>query len=426
MRTALSTPARTSLRSHAARLKRSDNRGQILMELVVAISIIAVVSFMSADILLSAFRSERSLRDRTMLIDNADLAKSWLVSKLQAADVPLPCNAGQSCTTPDLPGGAPGNTWKSLEFTADGVCYILALDLTTGQLNSQQGADCTQAQTSASTVVAQWVTNTDPNTTPLFTYWKNDPSTGAATQLTVDNTTNSQIAQATEIIVNLDTDRPNDFAKPYQRVMTFNLGGAFVSGDLPDNSVSTSKLANGAVTATKIADGAIGNANIAPGAIDSSKLTTNARTTYFSIPVVSGQAATITMSGSWASAASGTFRAGATLSDYCANYKTLQVRALFTVHNTGGGGVTPTLRLQQENSSGSSTGSLTSQLTTSSGAVGANSYATFASSWYTVIASGNCTGLSSDATGTYYYEPQANGASGSIDIVNAVLQLRYQ
>lgn len=396
------------------------------MELVIAIAIIAIVSFMSADILLSAFRSESSLRDRTMLIDNADLAKSWLVSKLQAADLPLPCNSGQSCSTPDLPSGAPGNTWKSLEFTSDGVCYILNLDLTTQQLESQQGADCTQAQTSATTVVSQWVTNSDPNSSPLFTFWKNDPTTGAPTQLSVDDTSNSQISQVTQIVVNLDTDRTNSYAKAYSRVMTFNLGGAFVSGDLPDNSVTTNKLANGAVTATKIADGSITNANIAPGAIDSSKLTTSARATYFGIPIVSGQTATINLTGSWAGAAGGAFRAGATLSDYCANYKTLQVRALFTVHNSSASSVTAQYRLQQENSSGASAGSLTSQMTSASGAVGPNSYATFASSWYTVIASGNCSGLSSDATGTYYYEPQADGASGSVDVINAVLQLRYQ
>jgi hypothetical protein len=416
------------------RYKRASlgQKGFMLMELIVSIALITVIGYLSSQVLISSFRSERQLRDKTMLSDQGDFLKTWLSSKLQQADSPLPCPAGSTGCVPGndpnmmLPAGADGNSFNSLEFMSNGICYILALDQATQVVTARQGsgantnAACNAAQGAPSTVIANWVTNSSTNA--LFVF-KNS----VGTTLSVDTTPASQISQATTVEVIPTIDRPGDSARPFSRDISFNLGGAFVPGAPPNGSITSNKLSTSAVTATKIADSAVSGSKIQTGAVTADKLDTNSRTAYFNIPLLVGSQDTWNIpSGAWYSPAnSAYYRAGVTMSDYCVVNKTLQGRAIFLIKGNAGVGLTLTGRINQMDNAGSAQTNGPFPITMGGGAaVPQGKYASITSGWAT-IDPGTC--VAGWLASTYYYQPEMQGTqSQNFQVVSALLQLRYQ
>lgn len=407
----------------AVRRLRSQ-RGFVLTEALVGMALIAIVAIVSSEMMISHFRSERQLRDRTMLIDNADALKTWLNSKLQAADLPLPG------TSAGLAG--PGNTYSSLEFTANGQCYILQLDATTKNVYAQQGSDCSQANAAPKKTIAQWVQNTTTSVDPLFQFYANF---GDSTPITpAPDNTNDSANQAHVIVINLRVNRPYDFVnQDYIRTMTMNLGGAFVAGDLPDNSVTTNKIVDGAVTSSKIADGSVSGTKLAAGAVTADKMDTNARTSFTSIPITA--AATTQWSqqsgDGWAAPATADAyrRTALTFADYCVAGKTLQARAAFMIYNNSGTALGLQTRLSELQMDGTTVQSASFLQSAVPGGtnVPANGYATITTSWVT-IDSGTCTapGLST----SYLMMPQVQvtsptGSAQSFYVPAVSVQLKY-
>jgi hypothetical protein len=428
---------RLLVRFYKANLRQ---KGFMLMELVVSIALITVIGYLSSEILISSFRSERQLRDKTMLTDQADYLKTWLSAKLQQADTPLPCPAGTGTGCTELPAGAPGNKFNSLEFVSSNYCYVLQLDQSDGTIAAGQSQHfvsdginqaCSEAQTEANSkdnVIAQYATNDSNNKLFIF---KSDQGN----VLDVDNDP-SQISNATTVEVDPIFDRTDGTAKAFNRDMTFNLGGAFVPGTPPDGSITQNKIATDAVTNTKIADGSVTSSKIQAGAVTADKLDTGSKTTYFNVPLMVGNTSQWTLSdGSFDPSPTGNapdsantpaayLRAGLMMMDYCVPNKTLQGRLLFSVKGNGGA-MTLTGQITQVDGSGTTQTNGPFPITMSSpGSIPAGTIASLASSWAT-IDSGTCTApwLST----TYYYQPQLQGTQGQpFVLVSAILQLRYQ
>lgn len=414
------------------------------MELVVSIVLITVVGYLSSEILISSFRSERQLRDKTLLTDQADYLKTWLDSHLQQADSPLPCPAGTGTGCTELPSGAPGNTFHSLEFISNNYCYLITLDQSVGVIYAGQStqtvssggvsAACGQAQTEALTtkdnVVAQYVTNDSNN--KLFTF---KSSTGSVLAVDSDPT---QISNATAVEVTPIFNRPNSLASSYSRDITYNLGGAFVPDSPADGSITSNKIASSAVTGSKIADGSITSSKLQSGAITADKLDSGSKTAYLDIPLIDSNTSQWTLPDTTNfyptssttpdgnSTPSAVFRAGAKMGDYCVANKTLQGRLLLTI-NSGGSSLTLTPQITQYDASSNSQTNGPFPYTGSPASIAAGQIGLISTGWFTVD-TGTCT--ASWLNNTYFYMPQVEASAGSsgqpFTLVSAVLELRYQ
>lgn len=376
-------------------------RGYMLLEMVIAMSILATTALLSADILISTFRSEHQLRDRAALIDNSDMAKTWLAAKLQPAALPLE-----------------EGDWNRVMFRSGPDCVILELDDTTKLLEGRQGATCPDAEMAPAITIAQWVSNTEED--PLFVF-KND--NGDVLEPT------AQLSQATKIEMRLLADRDSDLTTAYRREMTYDLGGAFVSGELADNSVTTLKIQDGAITTDKIADSAISGTKIANGAVTASKLSSDAKKTTFNFVLTAADSTSwsIDQVGTWwAPSASSYSRSGLVLGDYCISGKTLELRGVFLVYNPQASGLGLRFKLVKAPVAGTPVSDAGAMDPPSGVNVSASTYNQLTTPWVTV----NCAG--SGVNDPQIYWAQATAASTSpvstglnFNVPNVTLQLRY-
>jgi prepilin-type N-terminal cleavage/methylation domain-containing protein len=137
------------------RLRLRSERGTTLVEVIVAMVILAVMLSFATDIYLSNARAQRRLQEWIGMIDQSDLAKTWVANYLQAADAPLLASSA-----------------TAIEFTAGGHCYTLSLNTTNKTIDQQANASstCVGIGSVTPSPVASWVDNAGTSGDPLFTF----------------------------------------------------------------------------------------------------------------------------------------------------------------------------------------------------------------------------------------------------------------
>ena len=383
--------------------------GFALIELLVAILIFSIVIGMATELFISNLRSTSRLQQQIQILDTSDTAKSWITSYLAAADYP-----------------PYSGDWQTLEVTSNGNCYQIALDTSTNELLGRSSSDCSTVSSQTPTVLAQGVQNTETHPLFIFKDGAGDPVPAASGH--TDATVFPDVSQAKQVEVQMVLSNPSDSTiAPQTRTLVYTLGGVYLANQYGPNSIGSSQIVDGSVTNQKIAAGAINGSDFADGSVGIDKLTSGARASDVSFPIITGDGGTwsVSSTSSWDTGPNDAFtRVGVTLGDYCVEGKTLQARGSFVALN----GTSSDLRLQfklvrDDGQGGSSADYAIADAPTATNVPGSG-YGYITTPWQTI----DCSSPESTA---YFYSPQARaGDSGSIgkhfSLVQAALELRYQ
>jgi prepilin-type N-terminal cleavage/methylation domain-containing protein len=386
-----------------------DQGGFALVELLVAILVLAIALGMATELYISSLHATSNIRQRTQMLDDADYVKSWLTQHLEVADVPP--------TYGD---------WQTLKVTSNSRCYSLSLDTDSHDLMSRSVDEVAQAcpglDDTAPVNVSQCGCVVNSSSDPLYVFLDKN---GGPLDVNGNHSLVSQVATV-EVHLTMKDATTNSTIPTQRRTLSYALGGAFYANQFPPGSIDTSQLVDGSVTNTKIAPGAITGEKFADGSIGLDKLAAAARAATTSFPLITdgrGDWSAVSTS-SWTPGPNDAFaRAGVGLGSYCVSGKTLEARGQWLVYNQTSSALSLRFKLVYDNGQGGGQNDYATSAIPAQPNVPGNGYGMVATPWMAV----DC--ASPDPTVRYYSTQVLAADSGStgktFSVVSASLDLRY-